>query len=402
MLTSITEMQKLFGASTPDGLGFQFRSINKGANVLKQAVANGEDPVDAFAAHLKGGSSAASSVPATPNHQRTTPASAKRTRSVKSTGAGAKRQKVIKPDPDLESDDDVDSPEADYSELDTTPTKLKPKVLSTPHKNPPLLPHSAWTKPGEKANPQPGLAATASVAPRPAAPSYALAPIPGSGSAVLPNGYTNPATGVGYNCAPPVNMTGAQPSAAHSTAMNMNGMRRGSAFSTDSHTAGSSPPTPTLAFSFPVPNSGGNVPINHNGMGMTAGVTGMNRTNAGTGTANIMGMPPSYNMPMFETASSPTASASDAQTPQTTTSSNTVAGFGTTTMATSFKSEEFTPFGGFGGGSGTGGNMSYLAHNSISSDHASDRFDPNDVACAAELDLGEFVDGEEWDDAGDC
>lgn len=355
--------------------------------------------MDAFAGHLKGGPSAAASVagsvPATPSHQRT-PASAKRTRSVKSTGAGTKRQKVIKPDPDLEFDDDVDSPEADYSELDTTPTKLKPKVLTTPRKNPPLLPHTAWAKPVDKAAPRPSPVSIAPAPSRPAAPAYTLAPISGVGSAHLPNGFPSPAPGVGYNCAPPVSMASASPSAAHSATMGMTGMRRGSAFSTDSCTAGSSPATPVMAFSVPVSGNGANMVMNNAGLGMAPTAAGMNKTNAAIGTANIMGMPPSnmtpYNMAMFETASSPIASASDTHTPQTNISSNTMA-------ETSFKTEEFTLF----GGAGAGNNIGYSANNGNSDDQANYSFDPNEVAFAAEVNFGEFEDDGGWEDnAGEC
>ncbi len=317
-----TEIHKYFGASTPDGLGFQFRSINKGANVLRQAVANDEDPIDAFAAQLKGGANAAGSVPATPSHQRTPGSAAgngKRARS--GTVPDSKRRKAIKiePEPDVDfDDDDVDSPEADYSGLDVTPTKLKPRVLSTPRKNPELVPHSAWVKPADKIPPRPAPIPIAPAPPRQMAPAaYTIAPIAGLGSAAVPNGYTDPATGFGYNYAPSVTMGNAGPSTANSPALGMINTRRGSTFSNGSFTAGSSPATPTMPFSAPAPGTGVTMAM-INGPGM-----GMQTSAAGRAPPNISAT--SLTMAMFESAGSPN-SASEAHTPQTTASSNTVAG----------------------------------------------------------------------------
>ncbi|KAK3904298.1 hypothetical protein C8A05DRAFT_31925 [Staphylotrichum tortipilum] len=293
------EIQKYFGASTPDGIGFQFRSINKGANTLKAAVAKGEDPVEAFAAQLKGGPGLASSVPNTPSHPRTTAASTKRARPVKATpGSGSaatpasKRRKPVKIEPisDVELDDDVDSSDVDYSELDFSPSKqLKPKVLSTPKKNPgSLLPHSAWAKPAPKTEnddsqpaPRPRHVAIAPPPAAPAAPSpspYTLAPIAGLASATpaVPNGYTNPATSLAYNYIPadPLSSS-ATPSGTNSPAPVALPTRRGSAFSASSFTPiGSSPVTPTLGFSdpaAPAANGAGTVRTAAN----TAHTTGM-------------------------------------------------------------------------------------------------------------------------------
>ncbi|KAK3308795.1 uncharacterized protein B0T15DRAFT_118892 [Chaetomium strumarium] len=228
------EIHKLFGESTPDGISWQMRAVKQGANVLKTARDNGEDPVAAFTDHLyKGDGSRGAGTPATPKHRTTS--LTKRARSAGkapasgTTPASKRRKADVKAKEEWE--DDEDSPEVDYDELDTTPTKLKPKVLSTPRKFPPLLPHEAWK------NPEPGSRPAAKrhvpiapAPPRPAAPSYNLAPIPGVSSAAGPNVYTNPSDAVGYHYSP-------QTSMANSPAMDMNAtnaMRRGSVVSVSS------------------------------------------------------------------------------------------------------------------------------------------------------------------------
>ncbi len=401
-----TEIQKYFGASTPDGLGFQFRSINKGANVLKQAVANGEDPVDAFAAQLKGGASAAGSVPATPSHQHRTPGSTTGTgKRARSGGVpSSKRHKAVKiePEPDVvDFEDDADSPDADYSELDLTPTKLKPRVLSTPRKNPQLVPHAAWVKPADKIPPRPRPIPIAPAPLRAAAPAaYTIAPIAGLGSAPVPNGYTDPATGFGYNCAPPLAMGSAGPSAADSPAMGMTDTRRGSAFSNGSFTAGSSPATPTMLFSTAVPSTGANMTmVNVPGKGMKATVSGRAPTNMN---------PTSFNMAMFETAASPN-SASEAHTPQTTASSTTVVGSAANFTEASSKAnrDDFSPFDllpvvGNGTTRNTGRAARNTNANAKDNDYMDFSFGNNVDDFEAALDLGGYGDDEGFEDAGEC
>ncbi|KAK4137482.1 hypothetical protein BT67DRAFT_431766 [Trichocladium antarcticum] len=126
------EMHTLFGASTPEGLAFQFRAVKQGARVLQEAVAAGEDPVAAFSNMI--GNGAGASNPGTPTARA--PGSTKCARSTTKRAAsgastpGAKRRKMAKP---AEEFADEDSPEADYDELDATPSK-RPK-------------HPAWDKP---------------------------------------------------------------------------------------------------------------------------------------------------------------------------------------------------------------------------------------------------------------
>ncbi|KAK4043468.1 hypothetical protein C8A01DRAFT_13002 [Parachaetomium inaequale] len=396
--------RRYFGASTPDGLNFQFRAIKKGADALKTAAEKGQDPIDAFAVFARGGSTATGSVP-------TTPSTTKRARPTKTTGSGSratpasKRQKAMKiepePEPDM-FDEDEDSPEVDYSELDTTPTKLKPKVHTTPRKNPPLQPHPAWPKPAQKttaSRPVP----IAPAPPRPMAPRpepeatpFRLMPIAGVGSSALPNGYTNPATGFGYNVAPPAAVNSATPSAANSPAMGMSTDRRGSAYSSGSYTAASSPATPNMSYPDPSSTTTSNVAMNNAGMNMstTNGMTanGMNnRTNPNMATANM----PSFNTNMFDSATSPAASTPDvAHTPQTTTSS-------TSTMpATTAPSgeDEFNPFCDFGRIPTT--NNGYITVGG--GDRSYSRNDPKEAALAGDVDFGGFEDQEEEEDDDGC
>ncbi|KAK4157626.1 hypothetical protein C8A00DRAFT_11547 [Chaetomidium leptoderma] len=399
----------LFGASTPDGLNFQFRSVKKGADALTHAVENGQDPVNAFGALMKGGSS----VPATPSHR--TPGSTKRARPTKTPTSSAtpasKRLKATKLEPELEFDeDDEDSPEADYSELDSTPTKTKPKKFESAGQ---LLPRPAWAKPapGEKPAVRGNVAiAPAPAPPRPAAPAYTLAPI--AGIAAVPNGYTNPATGVGYNCVPPTTTMGsaAPPSAVISPAMGMtSSMRRNSVFSAaGSHTAASSPGTPTISHYPPVPNT----TSSPSGMGSSSHYPPV------PGTTNMS----YYTTNMYDAIPSPTTSASDA-------SSHTMAAASASASSSSVKpqqtaaaatapfnpEQEFRPFAGFAttttAGSSNNGNGNGNGNGARNGGHAAYSFDHREAAQATQIDFGGFEDGDEeeeeegeewWDDAGDC
>ena len=177
-----TEIQQLFGASTADGIAFQFRTVKANAKVLQDAVDSGNNPVKAFTDATLG--SGGGSVPATPSTR--TPGTGKRTRAPRtggSTAASSKRRKIIKPEPDIE--DDVDSPDADYDALDETPTK--PKVKYTPRKNEgELFSRSAWAKPAPGEPTQPSSFAVAASSAQTAAPSYGLAPIPGVSPSLAP------------------------------------------------------------------------------------------------------------------------------------------------------------------------------------------------------------------------
>ena len=404
-----TEIQQYFGESTPDGLAFQFRNIKKGGDVLKAAAQKGEDPVGAFGAHMKGGGRAASSVPATPS-------TTKRSRPTKATVSGSsatptsKRRKAIKIEPEAEFDDDEDSPETDYSELDSTPTKIKPKSQGNAGQ---LVPRSAWAKPAEKPK-RPRHIAIAPAPPRPAvpqpaAPSYTLAPIPGlNSSSALPNGYTDPATGFGYNVAPPTTRTSASPSAANSPAMGLATARRGSAYSSGSYTAASSPATPNMSYSDTVPaqtmhmgpqysraqTTSSSMTMNNAGMGMSAANDSMG-TIGGMTNANT----PSFNTNVFHSMPSPTPSVQDLTTHQTTASTNNTMAAATSNMhgnAASFQPDDsFTT-------SFTG----YAASNAYAPTSGNNRmytsFDQHEAKLAADVDFGGFEDQGEEDDGWDA
>lgn len=406
-----TEIQQYFGESTPDGLAFQFRNIKKGGDVLKAAAQKGEDPVGAFGAHMKGGGRAASSVPATPS-------TTKRSRSTKATpsGSGAtptsKRRKAIKIEPEAEFDDDEDSPEVDYSGPDSTPTKIKPKSQGNAGQ---LVPRSAWAKPAEtekQKRPRHIAIAPAPTRPamtQPAGPSYTLAPIPGlSSSSALPNGYTDPATGFGYNVAPPANKTSASPSAANSPAMGKATTRRGSAYSSGSYTAASSPATPNMSYSDTAPaqtmhmgpqysraQTSSSMTMNNAGMGMSAANNSMGSIGGIINTNT-----PSFNTNVFNSMPSPTPSVQDMSTHQTTASSNyTMAGATSNVDGTA---ASFRPDNSF-----TTSFTGYAASNLYAPTSVNNRmytsFDQHEAKLAADVDFGGFEDqGEEdeWD-AGD-
>ncbi|KAL2197437.1 hypothetical protein P885DRAFT_77126 [Corynascus similis CBS 632.67] len=405
------EIQKFFGASTPDGLGFQFRGIKKGSDVLKNAVEKGDDPVDAFARFLKGGSGGTGSVPATPS-------TTKRARSTKATASGSganpssKRHKTIKIE--HESDDDDDSPEVDYSQLDATPTKPKPKPA--PPNLTRVVPQSSRAGPASTPKAAPRQVPIAP-APPPAAPSYSLAPIAGLGSPALPDGYTDPVTSFSYNMAPPTNMECAAQSAASSQVIRTAPARRGSTYSTGSFSAASSPATPSLSYPDPSPS-----PIKHTGannmhlsMGTNTGSqhasmpgtaddnTGLTVSLADLDTTTTM---PTSNIRSFGTktsqsATSPRESTSDMPTPQTTTSSNTTTAATPGTHAaltTSFEaSQEFRTFNGYT--SAANGH-----HIGRSSNRGYSSFDQREAELAAQVDFGGFEDQDEegdYDDAGE-
>jgi hypothetical protein len=419
-----TEICKLFGGSTPDGVGYQFRAIKKGGDVLSQAADSGGDPVAAFAAHMNGGAVGAGSVPATPSQR--TPSTAKRARSTKAAGprSGAtpttKRRKKVEEELEPELEDDEDSSEVNYSDLDGSPTKHRPKMLTTPKKIGELLPHSAWAKPVGKTPVRGRNVPIAPAPPRPApAQPYTMAPIPGL---AVPNGYTDPATGLGYNA--PLSAMSATPSATNSPAMDMTTMRRGSAFSTGSFSSGSRPATPTMGYP-PQPSANATAQAQQyhpapSAMGMAANQTMSTTTGMGIGmvintnvnpaptepnhnlpVANNMANMPSFSMDPFNSATSPAPSVSDAHTPQTSASSNTV-GSGMHTIADeiahSFQAQQHSfGYGGYRTVSNGGRTQAGTGARSM------DDFGAGaDLGSFSDQERDEAAEAEEWDDAGDC
>lgn len=114
----ITEIQKLFGESTPDGLEFQFRSIKKLGIAQKAAVEKGEDPSKLVVGNAGTGTPRASRVSAA-----ITPGSRKRAATAKTpTSKRTQSKKAV-------GDSDDDSNEEDYDAKDVeTPTHKKPKI----------------------------------------------------------------------------------------------------------------------------------------------------------------------------------------------------------------------------------------------------------------------------------
>ncbi|SPQ21819.1 fc25bc29-8394-4f21-80a7-0b2bc49dcfc1 [Thermothielavioides terrestris] len=316
-LTSIKtrdEIRDLFGASTEGGIGFQFREIKQGAKVLTKAVQSGEDPVAAFSSHLSGGTGATTTAP-------TTPSTTKRARSTKRTASGSgatpatkRRKAAVKPEPEF--DDDEDSPEVDYEELDLTPTKEKKKWR--PHAGQ-LLPPEAWRKPppGTK-GPRSSFSQVrtqvriAPAPPRPATPAYTLAPIPGTTNQPIAGGYANyPAFATGSSV----------PSVANSPAVNMDTTRRDSAaFSVGSGSSFAGSPPPEAFMSHVNPHQTSGMMVN------TSQYSPVPDSSATIGMGNVQ------SFHGFD-AASPSASVSEAHTPQSTTSSYTMMAAGPATTA---------------------------------------------------------------------
>ncbi|KAK4147210.1 uncharacterized protein C8A04DRAFT_25013 [Dichotomopilus funicola] len=229
-----TEIQALFGESTAEGVAFQFRSIKKGAEVLKTAVEEGVSPVERFAAYYQPAGGPGPSTAAT--------SSTKRARAPRKPSA-AKRRRTAGPSlalPKVEDNDEAQEM-ADTIALSRRQVPLAPAPR-------PTLPPVGYPQAGYSqapASPQPP---GYPQAPAPAWPatSYSMAPIAGTGAAPpapgLPNGYTDPATGYGYNVLPPLS----RPTSSHSSsAIEMIGSfrdsRPGSSYSSSSYYASPAP-----------------------------------------------------------------------------------------------------------------------------------------------------------------
>lgn len=106
-----------FGQSTPDGIQFQFRSIKKDADTLRQTAQKGGNVANCLSLGSGGGPM---STPTKATPTKGTPA--------RSGGAGSKRQRtpaIKRSTSDEEDDDDDDESGAkeNWSELDETPSK---------------------------------------------------------------------------------------------------------------------------------------------------------------------------------------------------------------------------------------------------------------------------------------
>lgn len=114
----MTEIQKLFGESTPDGLEFQFRSIKKLGIAQKAAVEKGEDPSKLVVGNAGTGTPRANRV-----STASTPGSRKRAAPAKTpTSKRAQSKKAAADSDDESNDEDYDAKDVD------TPTHKKPKI----------------------------------------------------------------------------------------------------------------------------------------------------------------------------------------------------------------------------------------------------------------------------------
>ncbi|RSL53062.1 hypothetical protein CEP54_010592 [Fusarium duplospermum] len=108
---------KYFGQSTADGIQFQFRTIKKDAEALRQTANDGGDVANCL--NLGVGSNLAPGTPSKPTPTRSQPGSR--------SGKGAKRKVAVAPvsSPIKRSlsDDENDDDEINFDEMDVTPSK---------------------------------------------------------------------------------------------------------------------------------------------------------------------------------------------------------------------------------------------------------------------------------------
>lgn len=115
--TCLVEIARLYGASTADGIQWQFRSIKKDAEALKTAAKNGRDPSSAI--DFGTPKSRASAMKGTPGSKRSFSSAGGRS-------TGGKRQKTHKIAAENDGDDeDEDDEDIDFDAQDTP---SKPRV----------------------------------------------------------------------------------------------------------------------------------------------------------------------------------------------------------------------------------------------------------------------------------
>ncbi|KAL1835704.1 hypothetical protein VTJ49DRAFT_6201 [Mycothermus thermophilus] len=260
------DIQKYFGESTQEGIAFQFRWIKKSAEVCKTAADNGGSPVEAFRGLMESGNGSRAAVASA--GPAVTP-SAKRARAASKTATtpASKRRKAQEPaeaEDDSEAasehalvlssvDEEESSSDVDFSAMDATPTKAKPKAAAKTTKNVselvPRVDKEAAAKPTSRQLPTllpcPAPALTPTTAAAPPRPSLASRPaLP-----AVPNGFTNPATGLAFHEVPRQAATPSSantPAAASSPAAttSLDAMRRSSVVTIDSSSSASRPITP--------------------------------------------------------------------------------------------------------------------------------------------------------------
>ncbi|EEU44285.1 uncharacterized protein NECHADRAFT_84664 [Fusarium vanettenii 77-13-4] len=113
----IAHIAKYFGQSTADGIQFQFRTIKKDAEALRQTANDGGDVANCL--NLGVGSNLAPGTPSKPTPSRSQPGSR--------SGKGAKRKVAVAPvsSPIKRSlsDDEGEDDELNFDEMDVTPSK---------------------------------------------------------------------------------------------------------------------------------------------------------------------------------------------------------------------------------------------------------------------------------------
>lgn len=112
-----SDIAKYFGQSTADGIQFQFRTIKKDAEALRQTANDGGDVANCLS--LGVGSNLAPGTPSKPTPSRSQPGSR--------SGKGAKRKVAVAPvsSPIKRSlsDDEGEDDELNFDEMDVTPSK---------------------------------------------------------------------------------------------------------------------------------------------------------------------------------------------------------------------------------------------------------------------------------------
>ncbi|KAM0435162.1 hypothetical protein ACHAPT_003252 [Fusarium lateritium] len=132
---------KYFGQSTTDGIQFQFRTIKKDAEALRQTANDGGDVANCLS--LGAGSSLAPGTPSKPTPTRSQPGS--------HSGKGAKRKVAVAAAPVSSpikrsiSDDEAEDDELNFDEMDVTPSK-RVKTTGRPAARGPTPSRSAAVK----------------------------------------------------------------------------------------------------------------------------------------------------------------------------------------------------------------------------------------------------------------
>lgn len=123
------DIAKYFGQSTPDGIQFQFRTIKKDADKMRDTADSGGDPSTCIDLNGGGGPSSSFTPTTTPKTQRS------RNFTTPTTGGGstAKRSRtaIVKIESDDEDGDDSESGH-NWSEMEAATPSKRPRMTPTP------------------------------------------------------------------------------------------------------------------------------------------------------------------------------------------------------------------------------------------------------------------------------